>query len=335
MRKTISITIGFLLSFFLLYLALHNISLQTMKEVYSKPSFAQMLVVVALVVAMLILRGWRWALLVRPCSNASVYTMVKLESIGLALNNVLPLRLGEIGRATIGVGLADAPFLTLLSTIVVERVLDSITLGIIFAVALQMDGSSNLAAYGHVVLMMVSAVIVALAMLIFLEEMLEHSPPLRNFLARFPRLDKFARQVAMGAQALRDWKLACGIIVLGMAVWLTESFSYYWAAHIVNLEPAIKYGQGMVLLCTAAFSVAMPSMPGYFGPFEMGLKTVLTKWGVAESPAMAYATFVHLNGYIVYTVIGIIFLYSAGHSLSSIWKHLSGGGVKKDETAAL
>jgi hypothetical protein len=326
MRKTLSIIVGFLLSFLLLYLALHNISIQMIRVAYSTPTAVQMLVVLAMLVFMLFVRGWRWSLLVRPCSKAGAYTMFKLEAIGMALNNVLPLRLGEIARATIGAGMADAPFLTLLSTIVVERVLDSITLGIIFAIALQMGGSATLAAYGHWVLMLVITMALALGMLIFLEEMLEHSKMLRDLLAGFPRLDKFARQIAMGAQALRDWKLAIGIIMLGIPLWCTDAFGYYWAARILNITPAIHYVQGMILLCAAATSVAMPSMPGYFGPFELALKTVLVQWGVAPDPAVAYATFVHLNGYIVNTVVGIIFLYGAGHSLGSIWKHLSSGG---------
>jgi len=333
MRKTLFIIAGFALSLLLLFFAVRKIDPAAVLAVYSRPKLAEMAVVVAIILFTLFMRGLRWKLLLSPCAAASAMTMMKLETIGMALNNVLPLRLGEIGRATIGVSLTGVPFLTLLSTILVERVLDTITLGVIFAVALKLGAAGKLAAYGHIVWAMVAAVVVALAALIFLEEMLERSSALRNFLARMPKADKLARQVAMGAQALRNWKLAAAIIALGIPLWLSDALGYFWAARIIGLEPALAFGQGMVLLCAAAVSVALPSMPGYFGAFELALQQVLVGWGADPQAAFTYATFVHLNGYIAITLLGIIFLYGAGHSLGGIWKRLSGGNCSNADAA--
>ncbi|MFA5160795.1 MAG: lysylphosphatidylglycerol synthase transmembrane domain-containing protein [Elusimicrobiales bacterium] len=325
MKKSISIAGGFAVSAALIWLAARKIDFRDVAGVYGRPGFLEFALVPVIVAFMLLMRGLRWKLLVLPCARIPVFQMTKLETMGLALNNVLPLRLGEIGRATIGAASTDAPFLTLLSTIVVERVLDAITLGVIFAAAITVGGAQSLAQYAPTVWAMVGATVVALAMLIFLEEMLEHSSLLRGFLARFPKLDRFARQIGMGAQALRDWKLALAIIALGAPLWLADAFGYFWAAHIIGLTPALSYGKAMVTLCTAALAVAMPSAPGFFGAFELALQRLLMGWGVNPGDALAYAAFVHLNGYILITLTGIIFLYGAGHSLGGVWKHLSGG----------
>lgn len=324
MKRRASIFLGFALSAGLLFLALRNVEFGKIASSYSSIKLWHLLVLLFSTCVDLMVRGLRWALLIRPCRKAGAWTVIKLETIGLALNNVLPLRLGEVARATIGSHIIGVPIMTLLATILVERILDVISLATMFALSSKFGANMDwLATRTKMVWIMLAGVICALAFLIFLEELLIRSAAFRAVLNKFPRFGKLIRQIAMGADALRDYRLAAAIISLGFILWFVDAFGYYWVSYTFGFVPLLTFGQGMILLCAGALSVSLPAMPGYFGTFELAIQRVLTAWGYDPNLGMAYATYIHITVYLLMTTLGIIFLYRTGNSLGGIWRSLS------------
>jgi len=80
-------------------------------------------------------RGYRWKLLIEATCPVSTGTVYKLESAGIAMSNLLPLRLGELGRAFLLSRSADLSMVAALSTIAIERVLDVFSMMFIVAIA--------------------------------------------------------------------------------------------------------------------------------------------------------------------------------------------------------
>ena len=168
---------------------------------------------------------------------------------------------------------------------------------------------------------MIVVLIIGLAALIFLDVLVERNARLRAFFARMPKTGKFVRQIAVGAESLRKLRFAVPIILLGFLLWFCDAFGYFWSAHTLGLN-VVGFGRGLLLLCAGAFAVALPAVPGYFGTYELALQQVMVAWGVDQSSALAFATFLHINVYLVMTTLGIIFLYQMGHSLGGMWRSL-------------
>ncbi|MDD4004131.1 MAG: lysylphosphatidylglycerol synthase transmembrane domain-containing protein [Elusimicrobiaceae bacterium] len=325
MKKQLSIAVGFLLSAGLLFLVLRQLDYKMVAQAYAHVKMWHVLVLALAVMADLAVRGLRWKLLVSPVVDAPAFTMIKLETIGLAMNNVLPLRLGELARTTIGAGVLKIPFVTLLSTIVVERALDTISLGVIFVLAARFaSGLELVQRYGAAVWVLLGAMLAGLAALVFMDVLIERNTVVRGLAGRFPRLGGLARRIAVGAEALRKPRLAALILFLGFGLWAVNAFGYYWGAKAMGIEPAVGYGRAMLVLCTSAIAVSVPAMPGYFGTFELAIQRIMMAWGVDKDLSFAYAAFMHINIYIVMTLLGVIFLYQTGHSLGGVWKRLSG-----------
>ena len=332
MRKKISIFAGFALSIFLIYFAVRRVDFRSVLATYGKVAVWQIAALALLAVCDLFIRGLRWKLLIAPCRNAGVFTMTKLETIGLALNNVLPLRLGEIARAAIGAPLVNVPFFTLIATIVVERVLDTFSMAVIFLIAIQLGGGiSWIKDYSGVIWMLLGGVAAGLGLLIFLDELLVHSKSFSGALDRFPRFGRFVRQIATGAEALRNFKLAVPIICLGLALWLLNAFEFYLAARSLHLNPALSYLNSVIVWGVGAIAVSLPAMPGYFGTWDIAIQRAVSAWGIDPATGLAYAAYIHITLYIVMTSLGIIFLYQTGNSLGGVWKNMGG---KKSENAA-
>jgi len=329
-KKHLSIITGFLLSAGLLFLVFRQLDFKSVAGAYAHVTAVHVIVLALAVMLDLTVRGIRWKLLVSPCVKAPAFTMIKLETIGLALNNVLPLRLGELARTTIGAGVLKVPFTTLLSTIVVERALDTISLGTIFILTARFgSGIEWVKKYDAAVWTLLGVMLVGIAALIFMDVLLERNPVVRGLAQRFPRLGGLARKIAVGAEALRIPRLAAVIVLMGLGLWFVNAFGYYWGARAMGIQPPVSYGRALMILCTSALAVSLPSMPGYFGAFELAIQRIMMTWGVDKDISFAYAAFMHINIYIVMTLLGMIFLYQMGHSIESMWRNLTGG--KKDE----
>lgn len=330
MKKQLSILVGFILSAALLFLVLRQLDFKMVAQAYMNVKWWHVLVLFLAVALDLTVRGIRWQLLVSPVAKASPLTMIKLETIGLAMNNVLPLRLGELARATIGAGTLKISFLTLLSTIVVERALDTISLGVIFVLAARFaSGLEIVQRYGAAVWVLLAVMLGGVFALIFMDVLIERNPIVRGLAERFPKLGGIARKIAVGAEALRKPRLAVIIILLGFGLWVVNAFGYFWGAMALGIEPPVSYGRAMLILCTSAIAVSLPAMPGYFGTFEVAIQRLMMAWGVDKDISFAYAAFMHINIYIVMTTLGIIFLYQMGHSMGSLWKKLGSGGENR------
>lgn len=332
MKKRLSIIVGFILSGALLLLVLRQLDYKMVAQAYSQVTVWHVIVLALAVMMDLVVRGIRWKLLVSQTVKAPAFTMIKLETIGLAMNNVLPLRLGELARTTIGAGVLKVSFLTLLSTIVVERALDTVSLGVIFVLSAKFaSGIEVVERYNAAVWVLLAVMGLAVAALIFMDVLIERNAAVRALMARFPRLGSAAQKIAVGAEALRKPRLAVIIILMGFALWVVNAFGYYWGAMAMGIEPPVSYGRAMLILCTAAIAVSVPAMPGYFGTFELAIQRLMMAWGVDKDTSFAYAAFMHINIYIVMTLLGIIFLYQTGHSLGGLWKRLTGESDREND----
>src|SRR4029077_16398945 len=60
-----------------------------------------------------------------------------------------------------------------------------------------------------------------------------------------------------------------------------------------------------LLQALIAFGVAIPSSPGYFGPFEAMTRPTLALYGIDASQAVSYAVAIHIGSFIPISVLGL------------------------------
>ena len=105
------------------------------------------------------------------------------------------------------------------------------------------------------------------------------------------RLIGMARSFVAGLQSLRSPRRLVEMAVLGLASWLIEGFAYYIIARSMGIDESVL----IFLLTMGVINIfsALPSSPGYIGPFEFAGKLVLTQFGIAAETAVAYLLLMH------------------------------------------
>lgn len=329
MKAKISIIAGFLIGAVLLFLAFRKVDLASLRQAFSAVNAVYLIPVVLTSVFEIVLRGARWRLLLNPSGPVSLWDAFRLQAAGLGLNNILPMRLGEIARGTFGARILGIPMITVFATILVERALDVIVMFFLIFAAARLGGiSGGLMNYGGWLWGMCAGLGAAMAALIFADELAAHRW-FAGFFGRFPQLRNVFERLAMGVKGFHSLGSGAAILLLAVLQWCTSAMGYFWIALAFGLGDVINFFRCVALAVTGAVAASVPGMPGYFGNIEFAVMKVTSTWGIPESTGLAYASYVHVIAYLVATILGVFFVYQMGYSLGRVWGDLSGRGKSK------
>ena len=113
---------GVLVSLLALAILLYFVDLQQFKQAITGANYPMILVATLATLIWLAFRGIAWRTLLQ--NQASFPQVFLTLNEGYLLNNFLPLRLGEVGRAFLLSRKANLRFMRVVSSVVIERTLD-------------------------------------------------------------------------------------------------------------------------------------------------------------------------------------------------------------------
>ena len=194
---------------------------------------------------------------------------------GVAVNNVLPLRAGDALRIFVFRRQLRSPPMRVLGTVVIERILDSITLLGFFLVCLIGLPEDVFPQYFVAMVTWVSAVGVAatflLVLLVLLLKRFRHRPVNRHFpfLAgrRLPEaVSRHGAHLLAALGVVRSLPRVFVLIGLSVATWAFEGAMYMTMAVAMGVDTA-PLGPWFSL-AAGTLATLIPSAPGYVGTFD-------------------------------------------------------------------
>ena len=323
MKRRITVFVGILVSIALLFYALRDVSAdELLRHVGDADPW---LLLAATVVATLTfhLRAIRWQVLLRASDGhlpfGSRYAAV---CIGFMANNVLPGRLGEFARAYSLSRIEPVSLSASLASLVVERLLDAIVLMVFLVPAFFLGGVDEAASRTLRDFFTVAVILVSLALVTF--------GLLVRFPGRFLRLaktwshrlgpDRVADRVTEilaafvdGLGALRNAHVFARAMLWSFAVWGWNALSFYLGFLAFDIRSPGFEG-ALVLQTTIGFAVAIPSTPGFFGPFETAARLALELHQIEPARIISFAAGYHILTFLPITILGIWYMRRLGIS---------------------
>lgn len=242
-----------------------------------------------------------WWMLRSVHARFTVCSRVFLTS--LAANNVLPLRIGDVMRIFTYAGDMNATPSMVLSTVILEKLLDVFSLGVFFVASLQFGGRVA----PHLKLVAEAGLAISVAgLLVMVLGAQTLDKPLRELFAKAKnsKVQKVGHWLMLALDCIKQ--IGVGgtlmLVVYSLAAWTCECFMYISIAKTIGMvSDAIGPWQAMA---EANLSFLIPSSPGGIGPFELACKDAMMRHGASAADAGLYGLLVHAWLLLVITSAG-------------------------------
>lgn len=304
--------IGLAISVGALFLAFRGLHWQEVGDALAAANLGLLVLGVLLVVVTIVTRAIRWRVLFYPKLDTGFGNRLGALNVGYSVNNMLPARLGEVVRAyaireTEGVSLAHA-----LSTILVERILDTLTVISLLMITLPFIDAPGWARWpafflglGFLTLATLLAGLSAAR-----EGALRTVESLSRLLPeRFRQpLVQFADAAIEGFGTLRNpWVLGQALAWSAVS-WVASAVFMYVMLRAFGIDEPFTAG----LFVTAAVTLAMivPASPGHIGVFHaIAIESLEDIFGVDRNDAASFALVAHAITYVVPMVLAAGYLW--------------------------
>jgi hypothetical protein len=313
MLKSARFWIGLVISAICLYFSFQGIQFDKLLDALRGIVWLWMLLAALVFSASYAGRVFRWQLLFYPQKPRWDKTFHALN-IGYFLSNLLPARLGDVIRAYLIGDIENVGKARALSTVVVERLSDGLTVVLLLAVTAFFVPNIPLEARQGAIAVAATGVggVVFLLALSFQKargmNLLRHLTAPIPFL-QSPRLWGALESLIDGFAILRSPREIIGVAVWAVFVWITGGVIYWIVMRAMNLDLALS--AAFLVMLVTSLVVVVPSSPGYIGVFHyVAQLTLASAFGVDKSAALSYAVVVHAFTYILLIVLG---LYSMWH----------------------
>ncbi len=315
MFKSWRFWLGIAISIVCLYLSFQGIRLDQVASALSGMSFVWLVPAVVLFMTSYVGRVFRWQLLFSP-QKVHLSAVFHALNVGYFLSNILPARLGDIIRAyllgdTQGVSKARA-----LSTVVVERLTDGLTVVLLLAItAVFVPNILDEARKGAIGVAFVG--IVGLAVLMALSFQKERGLSLlKRIAAPFPflRNDKIwgtLESLIDGFAVLRSPRPIFGVWMWSLEAWILGGLMYWTVMFAMGMS--LPIAAAFLVMTVTSLAVVVPSTPGYIGVFEAATTATLTAvYQIDQANALSYALVMHAFTYFWLIVLGVFSVWREG-----------------------
>lgn len=280
-----------------------------------KPGFILMLLVLSMLSLLVRSIAWRTIL----GNKISLKTSFFGINEGYFLNNLFPLRVGEIGRALFVGRSSGLGTLHVLSTILIERAFDIIFAASIILLTLPLVvGSEWIKPIAFTAFLVVISGLVILFVISMNREKFQGWLENRNFRSRFIN-DRILPQVSKimdGMSALvHPGQFFLSLFWIGMN-WFFWVLLYHLTIRQMAANAPLWWGGFIAGLI--ALGVAIPSAPASVGVYEATLMGSFALLGVTSSTGLAYAIVLHLMQIIVTAIFGLWGMLRDGQKLSTL-----------------
>ena len=285
-------TVGIAISVVAIVILVNSVDIEAAFQVLRTASPAWIAVMFVTALIDIGARGARWRALLAPIAPLPYRRVLGYTYIGYLANNVLPARLGELYRShALGEG-EGVSRPTVLGTVVVERVVDTVMVVAIAAFAVLVLSVRGV---------MTSAVLLGLAFVALLVIALglgivAHRLPgadrVAAIIARRPRLLELARRLRDGLAVAQRPRVVAVALVFSAVAWTASTATFLVAGQAVGVQ--LSVAQAALLTSGVALVSIVPSGPGYVGTFELTVVAIADGLGIPRDPAFALGLLVHI-----------------------------------------
>jgi len=304
--RLVKILLGIAISAALLVWLFWNVDLRAVTARLADTRWSWLTISMALNLVSLWARAVRWRYLF-PQSARPTH-LFNAVMIGYMGNNLLPLRAGEVLRVYV-VTRRGQRFWTTVTTLVVERVLDGLAVGIVLAaVFFQIPTPREVAWASEVFVGLV------LSMMVVLVAMAAAPLPCRIVIHSLAyRWPSFERRLLVifdtmsdGLQGMRRPSQLLPTAIWSLVIWVAIVASVWTCFEAARLDLPVT--AALSVIAFIGLGVSLPSSPGFIGVIQAATVLALSFFSVGKADALGFSLLLHASQFAPVTLWGLLLL---------------------------
>ena len=318
LKKNLKIAISFIIVAVLFYLLFRKLDFELFRKYLSEGDSQLILCGVLVYLSAFAVRALRWKVLLKHIGTFKIRELAPVIVAGYAVNNVLPVRIGEIVRAAIAGKMFKISIPTTFASVFVERIFDGLTIALILSVTIffyPFQENMKTLAWGaslFFALLFVFALVSA-----FSSKPLEFVRLLRGKSPKFLGVFfDFSEKFLKGAASLDSWKKIVATFSLSLCVWAFELAVYLLISAAFGVRIPIE--GCLVMLCAANLGMLAAPTPAGLGVFQGAIVFALESFNVPYEQRMAVALILHAAQIVPTTIVGFIWIWVKNLKIGAI-----------------
>jgi len=319
LKKYVGYTIPVLLMIVFLYLAFNKVDFAKVIKIISELSIGWFVIFILAFFLSHFLRALRWKVMLNSTKpNTSLLNLFGATMIGYGLNSVIP-RLGELYRGFFAGKWENISRSVVLGTIVVERVIDILALGIsvlISVLVYQGNLFSELPWLKAAVVFGFTGIFVIIIVLILLVKFKEKFYSfVLNVVSKLSKnaAKKIANIFEMlinGFSTIKGTSSYIWVITYSILIMLNYGLTAELGFYVLNLQNDfdINYNMAWIVMTVSAFGIIIPT-PGGAGTYHfIGISVLVTLFAFTNEAASAYVLLTHTISIFVFIISMFLFM---------------------------
>jgi glycosyltransferase 2 family protein len=265
------------------------------------------------------IQGERWARLLRPIGKLSSRATTEAIYAGLFVNEIMPLRLGELLRMYLVAARLRVSVLRVLPSVAFERLLDTLCLAAaIGPVALFVPLSHRIAVVADSLgVVAIAATVLAIAILtispVWISRQRKNGDQPRP-------LFSFLSKLVVGMQEISRARQLGPAILLSFLFLFFQGLSFWFAMIAFGIKLALL--QAIVVALVVRLGTAIPNAPANIGSYQLFCVLGLRLFDVEKAQAASFSVFVFAALTLPMVLIGAWVIFKGGLSLGSLRRDL-------------
>jgi len=264
-------------------------------------------------------QGMRWSMLLSPIARIRTLQAIQAIYAGLFVNEILPMRVGEVLRAYLVSRWASIYFSAVIPSILVERFFDAIWLALLFGITvLGVPLPKYLVDVEEILGFGVLAATALFIYLVFYKQ--SDGTVLSNNARRQPGIIRWAikiiAEMAEGVRGIGRSRFFYAALGVSMFLLLGQILSYWFVMLAYGLK--LSFWHGAAILLIVHVGTAIPGAPSNLGTYQFFTVVGLTLFGVDKTLAASFSLIVFLILTIPLWAIGLLVFSRLGLNLRMI-----------------
>lgn len=313
-RRLLKNLFGYLVGAACLVWLFHDVGLEDLGRHIAGIQWGWVALAIAFDILGYVFQGWRWELLLRPVARLSPVRAAQAIYAGLFINEILPMRVGELVRAYLASRWTGADFFAVVPSMVVERFFDGVWLAVCIGLTTLFVPfpKSLLEAADILGVLILAATALFLYLVLRPRRLVRAGRPHARFRALFSSF----RALQSGLEGIGRSRVLYVSLVVSLLMLASQILAFWLIMWACNLR--LSFWAGAVVLLIVRLGTAIPNAPANLGTYQLFTVVGLGLFGVEKAAATSFSLVVFVLLTVPLWIIGLFAIARSGATLAVI-----------------